>query len=87
MRWSTTVWPCSIRNSPPQSHRAAQRQSLQRQRNLGAAYNFRDDLNDRRRGCEEDVAAEQRQRERRRGDRIEIFIDLSNIFFAPDPLL
>ncbi|ANE56516.1 MULTISPECIES: hypothetical protein [Methylomonas] len=50
-------------------------------------YNFRDDLNDRRRGCEEDVAAEQRQRERRRGDRIEIFIDLSNIFFAPDPLL
>lgn len=50
-------------------------------------YNFRDDLNDRRRGCEEDVAAEQRQHERRRGDRIEIFIDLSNIFFAPDPLL
>ncbi|OAI26870.1 hypothetical protein [Methylomonas koyamae] len=50
-------------------------------------YNFRDDLNDRRRGCEEDVAAEQRQRERRRGDQIEIFIDLSNIFFAPDPLL
>ncbi len=40
MRWSTTVWPCSIRNSPPQSHRAAQRQSLQRQRNLGAALQF-----------------------------------------------
>ncbi|MCQ8181792.1 hypothetical protein NP603_11790 [Methylomonas sp. SURF-1] len=50
-------------------------------------YNFRDDLNDRRRATDDQVAEEHRQRERRRGDRIEIFIDLSNIFFAADPLV
>lgn len=49
-------------------------------------YNFRDDLNDRRR-ADGELVDEQRRQERRRGDRIEIFIDLSNIFFAADPLL
>ncbi len=50
-------------------------------------YNFRDDLNERRRGGDGELADEKRRQERRRGDRIEIFIDLSNIFFAADPLL
>ncbi|TPQ28890.1 hypothetical protein [Methylomonas koyamae] len=50
-------------------------------------YNFRDYLNDRRRSANAQVASEQRRQERRRGDRIEIFIDLSNIFFAPEPVV
>lgn len=50
-------------------------------------YNFRDNFNDRRRSANAQVASDQRRQERRRGDRIEILIDLSNIFFAPEPLV